>query len=1371
MSIGWQTPSELPDLRHVGIIALDTETRDGGLLAGRGSAWPWGDGHICGISVAYRIDGAIRAHYFPLRHPNSQNFDREQVIRWLRDLIASEVLIITKSGGYDWGWLYADLGVEMPPAKRMEEIDALATMVDENRHQYSLDALCAWRGFPGKDEALLHEGCAALGLIPARSRKKFKPQSVLWQLPARFVGPYAETDAVRTLELFESLNPVLDPEDTRDAYRLEIDLLPMVHAMRRRGIRIDIAAAEQARDLLLRKRDAVLTQISEKLDTSVGMGEINGRKWLVSTFDRLGIKYPLTEKGNPSFKRGKRGWMQHSSHCLPPLIAAADTLDQYGDNFLQKQILGHIENGRVYGEIHPHRSDHGGTRSLRFSYSHPPLQQMPKHDEALAPLIRGVFLPEDSETWASCDFSQQEFRLVVHFAVRHRLMGAAAARDRYISDPDTDIHAYTSELSGGVISRQDGKTTNFMKIYGAGVHAFALQIKKPLAEAQRLYDLYDEKMPFVTQLSNQCKFAARRDGFFTLFNRARRHFNLWAPGGRWEEGAGPCSREEAERRVREPGHPWYGRQLWRAETYKALNALIQSAAAIQTKEWMRACWREGVVPMLQMHDSLDLSVTSPDVPEMVARLGEEIIKLEVPMKVDVNYGRTWGDATHTWEALHRSAERQEHVPPSISIPINDSRPSKGNGGESPPWEETPLAVASITTKSPSDPPHVCIHCHQDPPDGRERASAYNGAWLHPQCEEPFMRARMTEEGLEWQSDDFTQPAPPPSPQPEPPPSAPSPSPSSGNGRGGGNGFERDYAGHTGGSKTEAERDTYAKEHAGEPFNDADLRAVGYRLTRVFDYPLADGTLFYQQNRYELPPGLKATKKRPRKKFRPHHRVNGVDIIGAPERRVIYNWPAIMRAGPGSTVFVTEGEANAVALIDAGLLATTVLSHKWTAECVAALTGHHLIILADHDKDGERLAGNAQRKLAPVAASTRIAPTAHLWKYLPGAGEPAVGDDVQDWIARGGDPKRLLDICREIPAIAALLESVCASDVEIEDYDWVWPGRFALKKIGLIVGLPEEGKGLAVSDIVARITRGKLWPCDEGNAPLGNVIMLSAEDDNSDTIVPRLIAAGADLRRVTILKMVREADKERMFSLITDLAALRQKIVEIGEVVMIIIDPITAYLGIGKVDSFRATDVRAILSPLKELAEELRVSVLGVMHFNKKIDVTNVLLRISDSLAYGAASRHVYAVINDPDNFRRLFVKGKNNLSRYEQKTLAFSIDEREVGTDKRTGNPIRRPYVVWHDEPVDITATEALQAAAESKSPSARDDAKNFLKALFSNNEPILSTEGHEAARENGITKRTLERAQRDLGIEIKHDGPTNEKGAKAWRWHPPTKT
>ncbi|PWT80373.1 MAG: hypothetical protein C5B58_11765 [Acidobacteria bacterium] len=353
-----------------------------------------------------------------------------------------------------------------------------------------------------------------------------------------------------------------------------------------------------------------------------------------------------------------------------------------------------------------------------------------------------------------------------------------------------------------------------------------------------------------------------------------------------------------------------------------------------------------------------------------------------------------------------------------------------------------------------------------------------------------------------------------------------------------------------------------------------------------------------------------------------------------------------------------------------------------------------------------------------------------------------------------------------------LQSVRANTMDIEDYEWLWPGRFALKKIGLIVGMPDEGKSLLLSDIVARITRGAEWPCNEGQSLIGNVAMLSAEDDIADTIVPRLIAANADLERVHILKMVRTGTIERMFNLVTDLALLRQKVEEIGDVRMVTVDPLTAYLGVGKVDSFRATDVRAILSPLKEFAETMRISVLGVMHFNKKTDVTNIMLRVSDSLAYSAASRHVYGIVGDPGNHRRLFVKGKGNLAKFEQPTLAFGIDVREVGTDHRTSELIHRPFVVWHDEPVDITATEALSAVANNKSPNARDHAKNFFKTLFrdSGNEPIPSTEVYEAARENGISKRTLERVRKDLGIEVRRDGPISDKGAKGWRWHPPTK-
>jgi DNA polymerase I-like protein with 3'-5' exonuclease and polymerase domains len=431
----WHAPTQLPALRRVGIIALDTEENDARLRADKGSGWATGEGYICGVSVAYREGGDIRAHYFPIRHPDSDNLDPAQVFGWLRDLVASGVRIVTQNGLFDWGWLSTDANITMPPAERLEEIGALATLVDENRLKYSLDALCAWRGIPGKDDTALKEGAAALGLP-----KRAKPAAHIWQMPARFVGRYAEQDSISTLLLFESLDPVLDREGTRGAYRLEIDLLPMVHEMRRRGIRIDIAAAERARDHLLQKRDAAFAELSGKLGANISMAEIGRTKWLAETFDKHGIKYPLTEKGNPSFTAGNTGWMPRHAHWLPPLIVKADKLNNAAVNFLQGYIIDHVVRGRVHAEIHPHRSDEGGTRSLRFSYSDPPLQLMPAHDEEIAPLIRGVFLPEEGEVWAKPDISQQEFRFVVHHAAELKLPRAQEVVDRYLNDADTDAH-------------------------------------------------------------------------------------------------------------------------------------------------------------------------------------------------------------------------------------------------------------------------------------------------------------------------------------------------------------------------------------------------------------------------------------------------------------------------------------------------------------------------------------------------------------------------------------------------------------------------------------------------------------------------------------------------------------------------------------------------------------------------------------------------------------------------------------------------------------------------------------------------------------------------------------------------------------------
>jgi DNA polymerase-1 len=508
----------------------------------------------------------------------------------------------------------------MPASDRLEEIGALATIVDENRRgyqPYSLHALCAWRGIPGKDEGLLKAGAEALGLL--KGRKKPKLQELIHKLPAHYVGPYAEADAAGTLALWENLYPTLAEEGTLAAYRLEIDLLPMVLEMRRRGIRIDQSAAEQLRDAIIVKRDAALKELSNQLGSLVGMAEIKSKKWLVQTFDAHGVQYERTEKGNASFKGGKKGWMVSHEHFLPRLIADANKYNEAVTKFMDTYILGHLVNGRIHAGINPHRSEDGGTKTTRFSYSSPPLQQIPKHDQELGPEIRKCFLPEEGETWATLDASQQELRLIVHFAEKENLPRAKEAGDSYRAESKkADFHQVAADMAR--ISRNDAKTINFAKAYGSGTRALIARLNKPEEEALAILAQYDKELPFIRLLQERCEQAILKRGHLRLYDGARRHWG-----------------------VDESGDP--------EKLYRVMNSLIQGSAARHTKLWMRACWQEGIVPLLQMHDALECSLTSLEQAQHIQQLGREAVSLTVPMLIDAQFGRSWGDAKHTWEEI------------------------------------------------------------------------------------------------------------------------------------------------------------------------------------------------------------------------------------------------------------------------------------------------------------------------------------------------------------------------------------------------------------------------------------------------------------------------------------------------------------------------------------------------------------------------------------------------------------------------------------------------------------------------------------------------------------------------------------------------
>jgi DNA polymerase I-like protein with 3'-5' exonuclease and polymerase domains len=634
----WVPPAELPDLRRAPRLAVDTETRDEALAGGRGPGWARRAGYVAGVALSW--DGG--SLYAPINHPDTECFDADAVARWLRD--HRHVRWVMHNAAYDIGWLRASLGVEPPEA--LDDTSAMAAMVDENRLSYSLDDLARWRGTPRKDDALLREAAAAYGV---------DAKGGLYLMPARYVGTYAAADCVATLALADSLAPIIDAEGTRDAYQLECDILPLTMEMTWRGIRVDIEAAERGMEVLWARRDEALRELGEKLGMTrpVSMEELGSVGWLERVHNDAKIPYPTTPKtGRGSFTAGSTGWMHKSPHWLPQLIVTADVANSAASKFLGTFVLDYAHSGRIHANINQFRSEEGGARSHRFSYSDPPLQQMPKRNADMAALVRRCFLPEEGEWWVDPDYSQQEYRLIVHFAEELGLRKARDAGDRYRENPRTDYHSMVAEMTG--LDRKSAKDANFAKSFGAGVPKFAHMINRSLADAQQIMDQYDDLLPFVKEEAQVCQRLAEKRGYIRLLDGARSHFELWEPAYRRDligpaQSVGYMSHDAAQQWAAnyEAEHGVTVR-MKRAFTHKAMNRLIQGSAARQTKMAMRAMWREGIVPLIQMHDALGASVASEAEGERIATLMREVVELSIPSVVDTHYGATWGDALHAW---------------------------------------------------------------------------------------------------------------------------------------------------------------------------------------------------------------------------------------------------------------------------------------------------------------------------------------------------------------------------------------------------------------------------------------------------------------------------------------------------------------------------------------------------------------------------------------------------------------------------------------------------------------------------------------------------------------------------------------------------
>ena len=604
----WVMPEELKDLKGTKEIAVDLETNDPDLKE-LGSGNVIGRGHIAGIAVA--VEGW--SGYFPIHHEQGGNMDKKLVLDWLQDLFNQEyTTFIFHNAMYDVCWL-RNAGIKIK-GKIVDTMIA-ASLIDENRLSYQLNTLAKHYVGIGKDEKVLYNAAKEYGLDPKKE---------LWRLPAMFVGQYAERDAEATLKLWQRLHRELYDQELIDIFTLETQLFPCLVEMRFKGVRVDLEKAQKIKTNLMAREQKILNKIKDLTGLHV---EIMAARSIAKAFDKLKLPYDRTAKSNePSFTKN---FLQNHPHELAQSIADAREINKAHSTFIDS-ITKHSHKGRIHADINQIRSDQGGTVTGRFSMSNPNLQQIPARHPELGPLIRSIFIPEENCKWGSFDYSQQEPRILVHYAKLQNLPGVHEIADAYKAG-DADFHQVVADMAG--IHGKQAKTINLGLMYGMGKNKLMAELGLMKESAEKLIRQYHSRAPFVKQLmDNVSRKANDRGKIRTLLGRAC-HFDLWQPTqfGIFK----PLPLEQARKEYDEP--------LKRAFTYKALNKLIQGSAADMTKKSMVALYKNGIIPHIQIHDEVDISVESDKKAEQIVQIMEEAVVLQVPNKVDYESGTNWGD--------------------------------------------------------------------------------------------------------------------------------------------------------------------------------------------------------------------------------------------------------------------------------------------------------------------------------------------------------------------------------------------------------------------------------------------------------------------------------------------------------------------------------------------------------------------------------------------------------------------------------------------------------------------------------------------------------------------------------------------------------
>ena len=607
------------ELEKSNIIAIDTETCDPRLKT-HGPGGFRKDGKLVGISIA--TDSGYN-EYFPIGYRGGGNLNNEKVIDFLDKMLKLNKKYVFANAIYDMEWLNShDSRLAFTIDHCIYDIQGIEHLIDENKLKYSLDSMAKRYLKKSKYEVELERA------VQAEFGKRAKVKDSLWKLHANYVAEYAKEDALLTLQIFQKQEEIIKKEEIESIVEFESKLINLLFHMRKQGVRININKAEELYDTLEKKQAQVHARLNK-----LGGGEVNvwANASLKQAYDKNKIEYNYTAKGTPSFTAT---WLESQVDDISKSILEVRKLDKIRNTFIKNMILEKAVGDRIYCNFNPH-----GTVTGRFSSNYPNLQQVPARDPELGPMIRSLFIPEENSEWVCADYSQQEPRVLVHYASLKNMATAVEAKNQFNNDENTDFHQMVATMAG--IPRKQAKTINLGLFYGMGNKKLAAELGLDTDQAYELFNKYHNKVPFVRELSRQVSHVASKRGYIkTLLGRKRR-FDLWEPKDSW--GEKPVSKFEAYERYPK-------QELKRAMTHTGLNALIQGSSADITKAAMLKIWQSGLLKeidiKLTIHDELDFSVPQGKQKclDEAIQLMRNAVDLQVPLKVDVEKGDSWGTA-------------------------------------------------------------------------------------------------------------------------------------------------------------------------------------------------------------------------------------------------------------------------------------------------------------------------------------------------------------------------------------------------------------------------------------------------------------------------------------------------------------------------------------------------------------------------------------------------------------------------------------------------------------------------------------------------------------------------------------------------------